>query len=114
MDGIIPVLLKEGIQVLAPLLCKIYRACIALGHVPTAWRQTKVIFIPKTGKDNYYEAKYFRPISLTSFLLKTLEKLIDRHIREVTLENLPLSSSQHAYQPGKSTDTALYDLSFIL
>ena len=114
IDGIIPILLKEGIHVLSPILCKIYRACIAFGHVPTAWRHTKVIFIPKIGKDNYYEAKSFRPISLTSFLLKAIEKLIDRHIREVVLASMPLSISQHAYQPGRSTDTALYSLSFLL
>ncbi|KAG8171935.1 hypothetical protein JTE90_009568 [Oedothorax gibbosus] len=29
-------------------------------------------------------------------------------------QSSPLSASQHAYQPGKSTNTALYNLSFIL
>lgn len=114
VDEIFPALLKEGLKVLVPILCRIFRACIAYEFVPSSWRQTKVIFLPKAGKENYYEAKSFRPISLTSFLLKTLEKLIDKYIRENVLKERPLSVFQHAYQPGKSTDTALYNLSYIL
>ena len=54
------------------------------------------------------------PINLTSFLLMTCKNLIDRHIREILLDDLPLSGSQHTYQPGKSVDTALHNLSCIL
>ena len=34
--------------------------------------------IPKIGKADYSEAKSFRPISLTSFLFKTMEKIDGR------------------------------------
>jgi len=54
--------------------------------------------------------KSFRPISLTSFLLKTIERLIDRFIRDGTLVRYPLNKNQHAYLAGKSTDTALHNL----
>ena len=54
--------------------------------------------------------KSFRPISLTSFLLKTMERLIDRFIRDGTLVRYPLNKNQHAYLAGKSTDTALHNL----
>ena len=37
----------------------------------------------------------------------TLERLVDRHIRNDVLERNPLHINQHAYQSGKSTDTAL-------
>lgn len=114
MDGIVPILLKEGIHLLVPILCRIFRSCIAYGYIPRSWRYAKVVFIPKVGKDNYFEAKSFRPISLTSFLLKTVEKLVDRHLRDSVLLLNPLSPSQHAYQPGRSTCSALYDLSFLL
>ena len=64
-------------------------------------------FIPKPGKPSYTEAKAYRPICLSSFLLKTLERLVDRHIRDDLLGKNPLHINQHAYQSGKSTDTAL-------
>jgi len=44
----------------------------------------------------------FRPISLTSFLLKALEWLVDRYLKE--------GSHRYAYQSGKSTETALHQL----
>jgi hypothetical protein len=34
-------------------------------------------FIPKLGRISYELAKSFRPISLTSFLLKTMERLFE-------------------------------------
>jgi hypothetical protein len=52
------------------------------GFIPTAWRQVRVTFTPKPRKLDYTEAKAYRPISLSSFLLKTTEKLVDRHIRD--------------------------------
>ena len=47
-------------------------------------------FIPKPGKANYTEAKAHRPISLSSFMLKMMEKLVDRHIRDEILGLGPL------------------------
>ncbi|KAG8181617.1 hypothetical protein JTE90_017737 [Oedothorax gibbosus] len=79
-----------------------------------AWRQSKAVFIPKPGKADYSVAKAFRPICLSSFLLKTLEKMVDRYIRDEVLPQKPLSKFQYAYQPGKSTETALYDLFTVL
>ena len=53
MDGIFPALLQEGREVLNPYLIRIFRACLATGYVPTIWRQVKVVFIPKPGRNSY-------------------------------------------------------------
>jgi hypothetical protein len=63
---------------------------MAYGFIPTAYRQVKVTFIPKSEKLDYTEAKAYRPISLSSFLLKTMEKLVDRHIKEGALRIHPV------------------------
>lgn len=110
LDGVSPVLLQRGADVLIPLLVKIFRASYAWGHVPEQWNKVKILFIPKAGKKDYALAKSFRPISLSSFLLKTLEKVIDRYIRESSLINTPIHDSQHAYRRGRSTETALLEL----
>jgi hypothetical protein len=39
-----------------------------------------------------------------------MEKLVDRHIRDGALKNYPLHRNQHAYQTGKSTETALHNV----
>lgn len=109
-DGIIPAFLQQGINLLTSPLCYIFRACLAFGYIPKAWRQVNIVFIPKPGRENYTEEKAFRPISLTSFLLKTLEKLVDRHLRDGALRRNPLHQYQFAYSPGKSTETALHEV----
>jgi len=70
MDGIFPALLQErrGILILY----------LATGYIPALWRQVKVVFIPKPGRSSYCGSRDFRPISLTSFLLKTMERLVER------------------------------------
>ncbi|XP_063980958.1 uncharacterized protein LOC135164491 [Diachasmimorpha longicaudata] len=80
------------------------------GGLLQMWREVKVVFIPKPGKCSYGNAKAYRPISLSSFLWKTLERLVDRHIKERALRSNQICSSQHVYQSGRSTETALHHL----
>ena len=60
------------------------------------------MFIPKSGRNSYGGPRDFRPISLTSFLLKTMDRLVDRFLRDEILASMPLRPNQHAYQAGKS------------
>jgi hypothetical protein len=39
-----------------------------------------------------------------------MEKLVERHIRDDSLMKCPLHQNQHAYQAGKSTETALHNV----
>ena len=107
MDGIFPALIQHALQFIITDISHIFRASIAFGYIPESWRSVKVVFIPKAGKDSYDLAKSFRPISLTSHLLKVLEKLVHQYFRETTLISEPFHRHQFAYQEGKSTITAL-------
>jgi hypothetical protein len=109
-DEIVPALLQQGMEDLAPHLCCISTACLAYGYIPMAWRQVGVTFIPKPRKPDYTEAKPYRAISLSSFLFKTMEKLVGRHIRDGALKKYPLHRNQHAYQTGRSTETTLHNV----
>jgi hypothetical protein len=55
------------------------------------------VFKPKPGRNSYSGPRDYRPISLTSFLLKTMERLVDWYLRDETLALVPLHSNQHAY-----------------
>jgi len=57
---------------------KIFHFILAVGELPTACQETKVVFIPKAGKATHTTAKDFRPISLTTFLLKSFEGMISQ------------------------------------
>ena len=68
-----------------------------------------MVFIPKPGK-TLTPAKSLRPISLMSFILKTLEKVLDRSIRGNVMTEKPLLRNQFAYKSGVSADTALFQI----
>jgi ribonuclease HI len=107
-DGIFPALLQKGSEWITPKLTMLFRHSCDLNHIPEKWRETLVTFIPKQGKSTYDQPKSFRPISLMSFVLKTLEKVIDNSIKADELATNPIHARQHAYQKGKGTETALH------
>ncbi|GAB0090988.1 uncharacterized protein DMENIID0001_057790 [Sergentomyia squamirostris] len=113
-DGIYPALLQKGVELLLPHLSRIFRSSMALQYIPREWRRAKVIFIPKAGKADATHPKSFRPICLTSFLLKTMEKVVDNYLRLTVLLDEPLHREQHAYRAGRGTETALYRLSDVI
>jgi len=108
IDGIIPAMLQVTKAVITPWLLKIYNACLRLGYVPIKWRTSRIVFLTKAGKFSHMTPKDYRPISLTSFLLKTLEKLLVLHIRNDV--GRLMSERQHAYTNGKSVEHALHSL----
>nr|CAI5854408.1 unnamed protein product [Callosobruchus analis] len=74
------------------------------------WTLGRAVFIQNAGRVDTSLPNSFRPICLTSFFLKTLERIVDKHIREGPLRVIPFSPHQYAYTAGKSTDHALYNL----
>lgn len=113
-DQIFPALLQKSKKVIMQNIIKIFKGSLKLGYIPKCWRETNIIFIPKPGKEDYGDPKAHRPISLMSFMLKTLEKIIDKHIKSKYLTNFPIHGAQHAYQEGKGTETALHELFTII
>lgn len=66
-----------------------------------------MLFAKKAGKSSHVNFKDFRPISNSSLLLKTLERLMDLYIRGPVLRDM-LLRAQHAYNKGRSVDVALH------
>ena len=75
--------------------------------MPSARKVDTGIFLPKPGKESYFEAKSFRMITLTSFQVKWLERRILYHINEDNNVKAKLSASQYGFRAGISTETAL-------
>ena len=74
-DGLRPLVLKNLSNKCIKHILFIYKACLKLAFTPTKWKGSRVVFIPKPGKNNYKTAKSWRPISLTNYILKALERL---------------------------------------
>ena len=83
-DGIIPGGIQHGQEINLPWLFVIYNAILRLLYISLSWKISSVIFIPKAGKPSHTRANDYRPINLSSFLLKTLERVLDIRIRAST------------------------------
>ena len=71
-DGLYPILFQKGWKHIKKYYKILFQACLKHGYVPKTWKEGTGIFLPKPGKENYFEAKSFRMITLTSFQLKWL------------------------------------------
>ncbi|KAL7726508.1 hypothetical protein ACLKA6_001130 [Drosophila palustris] len=96
-DGISPAHLQHAGKTAINWLQSIFTGIFRTGQIPEPWKYSKVVFIPKAGKASHITAKDFRPISLTSFLLKTFERILSLHLRAIIPCDL-ISNSQHAYR----------------
>ena len=107
-DQLKPVIFRHLPDNVLEHLSFIYKSCIIFGFTPTKWKDTKVIFIPKPGKDSYEKAKSYRPISLSNYMLKTLERLVGWEMKLALKEN-PVHTRQHGFRNDRSTETAISD-----
>ena len=104
-DLIPNIVLKECATDLAPGLTAIYRLSLNSGTLPSDWRDALVSPVFKKG--DIHQACNYRPISLTSVICKQLEHIICRHILQHFEENNILSSLNHGFRSGHSTETQL-------
>ena len=85
-----------------------FKSSLRLSFLPTAWLEIETIYIKKAGKSDYTAPKSFRPIGLSSSILKLCERLINWRIKSTVLKNgIP---KQHAFTVNKSTETAISEL----
>jgi hypothetical protein len=103
-------LLEEGQRILLPYLVKIFWASLVTGYISGIWHQDKFMFIPKPSKNPYSGPRDFRLISLTSFLFKTMDKMVDRFLRDEILANKPLHPNQHTRRAVKSVEMIRHQL----
>ncbi|KAI3376800.1 hypothetical protein L3Q82_000084 [Scortum barcoo] len=102
-DGISSRLLRDCADQLCQVVCYIFNLSLSLERVPVLWKTSCVVPVPKTSRPK--EPNHFRPVALTSHLMKALERIVLRHLRPLVSPNMdPL---QFAYQPGIGVDDAV-------
>jgi len=110
-DMVSPIMLQKAGHALVEILVQLFQASLCLSHVPDTWCRARAVFIPKPGKPSYMKAKSFRPITLTSFFLKVLERLVYWHLSEcIGGLNPKMHPNQFAFKQGYSTEAALHSV----
>ena len=107
-DGVFPGLLKECHMEVAPSLTRLFNYSLSRGTLPIDWKTANVVPVFKLGEqtaiDNY------RPVSLTSVVVKYLESLIHNYIMSFVSDNKLLCDNQHGFRPLPSRVTQLLQL----
>lgn len=110
MDGIDGKLIRLAVDYVAQPICHILNTSLKQAIFPQAWKEAKIIPLPKDKKASF-SGPNSRPISLLPALSKILEKTIFDQIQEYLSVNNLLTKYQHAYRKGHSTCTALTQMS---
>ena len=69
---------------------------------PESWREALIISIPKPGKDHFNPLNY-RPITLTSCICKTVERMVNERLVWYLEKNDLLAKQQCGYRSNRST-----------
>jgi hypothetical protein len=102
-DGFPPELFKRCADALCYPLALIYNASLALGHMPSKWKEAHVTPIHKGGSQN--DVRNFRPISKLSIVAKVLDSLVADELFE-RFKTI-ISVNQHGFYRRRSTVTNL-------
>ncbi|XP_040076497.1 uncharacterized protein LOC115314129 [Ixodes scapularis] len=106
-DGIHPALLKASGQQLAPLLARLFQQLLDTGCVPAPWKQAYVTPIYKGNGSPADKPESYRPISTTSVVCRTMERVLNSALHRYLNAHTLLSPAQHGFRPNRSCETAL-------
>ena len=81
----------------------IFNLSLSQSAVPTCFKIATIVPIPKNVKVT--ELNDYRPVVLTSVIMKCFERLVKDHITSTLL--VTLDPLQFAYHPNRSTDDAI-------
>ncbi|KAI3359889.1 hypothetical protein L3Q82_014241 [Scortum barcoo] len=102
-DGVSPRLLKACARELGHPLQRIFNLSLGQGRVPQLWKTSCIIPVPK--KPHPGELNDFRPVALTSHVMKTMERLLLHHLRPQT--HHALDPLQFAYREKTGVEDAI-------
>ncbi|BFZ08560.1 hypothetical protein BsWGS_11599 [Bradybaena similaris] len=107
-DGISNEMIKNLGTAAKMKLLEIFNICWTQGKVPQIWREAIMIPLLKPGKDGSIASSY-RPISLTSCLCKTMERIINLRLKwYIESENILVPQQAGFRQCYSTEDQATY------
>ena len=99
-------LLKEGAPWLSEPLVAFFNQSLQSGQLPSDWTCANVTPVHKKGSK--HDPKNYRPVSLTSIVVKIMERLVHGKINFLNEHN-KLNPSQHGFRSGHSCQTQLLE-----
>ena len=106
-DGIPAIFLTKTSKAIITPLMIILRKTIDEGEIPSLYKMAHISPIHKGGKKSKLKPENYRPISLTSHIMKIYERIIAKNIIKHLSTNQLFNKNQHGFVTGKSTQTQL-------
>ena len=106
-EGLAAILLKKCKKSLAKPLYSLWRDCLDKGMTPSKLKEAHIIPVHKGGSQG--TPSNYRPIALTSHLIKVFEKVVRNNLVQFLEENNLLNKSQHGFRIGRSCLSQLLD-----
>ena len=103
-----PIMLKHLGSTARDLLIKAFNWCLATGE--WAWTHAEVCFIRKPEKSSYLDPSSYRPITISSYIGKLLEKIVEKRLRFFYELTDLFDETQEGFCPNRSTSRYLYKL----
>ena len=104
-DGVPSSLLLKCAAELAPALKVMFSQSLTHGFIPSSLKRAVITPVFKSGtKTNY------RPISLTSTIIKVFERIIRKQVVAFMNRQGHLNNTQHGFRSGRSCISALLDV----
>ncbi len=113
-DKITNEILTEAYQIIRISLLNIFKQSLHHAKLPRAWQTSESAILSKPGKYDYFTAKSFRVISLSSSTLKVVERLILWHLCHDLKLEATLSHKQYGFKKGSGTESAILKLVSII
>jgi hypothetical protein len=106
-DEIPPFILKVCSKYISRPLAFIINVSLRQGTFPNLLKYSELIPVHKKGDKTDF--RNYRPISILCSISKIFEKVVALRLSEHLETNNLLTSNQHGFRKGLSTDTAVYD-----
>ena len=104
-DGIPALFLKKTKESLSKPLTILLRKSLDEGKIPNIYKLAYITPIHKGGSKQ--DPAQYRPVSLTSHIMKIFERVLKKHILKHLVDNNKFNKGQHGFVPGRSTQTQL-------
>ena len=105
-DNISGRILRECCNELAPVFANLFQKSLNTSTIPSMWKKSIIVPVPK--KQRPATLNDYRPIALTSLIMKTFEQLVLQQLQRETYQFA--DPYQFAYRQQRSTEDAVLSL----
>ena len=109
-DNVYTEMLQNAGEEFLKAVLRLFQMSWETAKVPVKWKEAEVKFLRKNGKKSYHDPGSYRPISLTSYLCKCLERIVTSRLYGFAEHFKLLDKEQEGFRKFRGTQDALLRL----